>query len=38
MGGGQGGGGWGWGLVVRGNYVWCLAIVTKSKGLGGPNR
>ena len=26
------------GLVIRGNYVWCLAIVTKFKGLGGANR
>ena len=25
-------------LVVRGNHVWCLAIYTKFKGLGGANR
>ena len=26
------------GLAVWGNYVWCLAIATQFKGLGGANR
>ena len=27
-----------WGLAVGGNYLWCLAIVTIFKELGGTNR